>query len=95
VDDGEQAEKDFDVYRAVLHDHVAEVVTSPQQPQKPLRGALVSGWYLVAEVVSLDGERYLELVASPDARHWQIMGWLGYACEETRLQVIDDIDEQG
>ena len=41
-------------------------------------GPLVTKWLTIAEVVMDDGERYLEMIRSPDLAMWDQMGMLNF-----------------
>lgn len=41
-----------------------------------LRGALVTGWYLISEWCDTNGKKWLARFSHENATAWQIKGWL-------------------
>lgn len=48
-----------------------------------LTGGVVTGWSAIYEVVLPTGDKMLQLALSPDARTWNVKGWL--------LEALDDL----
>jgi hypothetical protein len=72
-----------------------EEVNSPQsdihiaiEAQAPFPDAALTGWIVIAEWLTPDGEKKLARLNSEDASHWQVSGYLHDALfnEEVALE---------
>jgi len=73
-----------------------QLLTGEHQPDEALRQGLLNGWVIVSEWVGRDGDRYIDLLTSHDARTWETLGWLAYGTEHARAQIqLCYVDEDG
>jgi hypothetical protein len=86
---------DEDVVRlqSHVHDRLQEALTGVEQHDDALRSGMLNGWVVVSEWLGVDGDRYLDVLTSHDARTWEVLGWLNYAAENAKVQIQGFYDD--
>lgn len=76
--------------KAASADRMAEAIQAEAEWAADKKGALLNGWYLVAEWVTPDGNMWLSRCSAKDSTCWARIGMLEFARDWEREDSLAD-----